>query len=352
VSLIKRGNIWHFAFMYNGRRYRGSCKTSNQRTAEKIEAIMLARVMEDGKLPGSTRVPTLADFSERFLAWLTALPTDRSPKPPTRKYYRVGWQLLESTKLISMRLDQITTDDVLAVEVGSSPANTNNALRTIRRMLKKAQEWGLITTTPVIKLVEEHGREQLIEPWMEQNLLTVTAGQRLTPQGRESRVGWEPFRTILLIMLDSGLRPGEIYRMRWENIHWVQGLIFNPRGKSRKSKRYVPLTERMKAALLARKSGCNEGWVFPSKRAASGHISDREVSKQWLEAKRLAGIPESVVLYCARHRFATDAMQATGNIMAVMDAMGHERVDTLRIYSHPELAQIREAMNKRNEAMQ
>ncbi|HME31409.1 MAG TPA: hypothetical protein VKG65_01520, partial [Terriglobales bacterium] len=115
-----------------GRRYRGSCKTSNQRTAEKIEAIMLARVMEDGKLPGST----LADFSERFLAWLTALPTDRSPKPPTRKYYRVGWQLLESTKLISMRLDQITTDDVLAVEVGSSPANTNNALRTIRRMLK------------------------------------------------------------------------------------------------------------------------------------------------------------------------------------------------------------------------
>jgi integrase len=251
-----------------------------------------------------------------------------------------------------MRLDQITTDDVLAVEVGSSPANTNNALRTIRRMLKKAQEWGLITTTPVIKLVEEHGREQLIGPWMEQKLLTVTAGQRLTPKGRESRVGWEPFRTILLIMLDSGLRPGEIYRMRWENIHWEQGLIFNPRGKSRKSKRYVPLTERMKAALLARKSGCNEGWVFPSKKAASGHISDREVSKQWLEAKRLAGIPESVVLYCARHRFATDAMQATGNIMAVMDAMGHERVDTLRIYSHPELAQIREAMNKRNEAMQ
>ena len=128
MSLIKRGTIWHFAFMYNGRRYRGSCKTSNQRTAEKIEAIMLARVMEDGKLPGSTRVPTLAEFSERFLAWLTALPTDRSPKPPTRKYYRVGWRLLESTKLISMRLDQITTDDVLAVEVGSSPADTNNAV--------------------------------------------------------------------------------------------------------------------------------------------------------------------------------------------------------------------------------
>jgi hypothetical protein len=51
--------------------------------------------------------------------------------------------------------------------------------------------------------------------------------------------------------------------------------------------------------------------MFPSKKAASGHITDREVSKQWLEAKLLAGIPESVVLCCARHRFATDALQAT-----------------------------------------
>jgi integrase len=114
-------------------------------------------------------------------------------------------------------------------------------------------------------------------------------------------VGWEPFRTVLLIMLDSGLRPGEIFRMRWENIHWDKALIFNPRGKSRKSRRYVPLTERVKAALLTRKKGANEGWVFPSKGSRSGYITDREVSKQWLEAKRIAGIPENVVLYCARH---------------------------------------------------
>jgi integrase len=94
-------------------------------------------------------------------------------------------------------------------------------------------------------------------------------------------------------MLDSGLRPGEIFRMRWENIHWEHGVIFNPRGKSRKSKRYVPLTERMKAALLRRKGNIEEGWVFQSKRSKSGHITDREVSKQWLEAKKLAAIPES-----------------------------------------------------------
>jgi integrase len=347
MSLCKRGNTWHFAFRWNGRRYRGSCKTSREQEAKKVEALVLGRLVEDGRWPGTRKIPTLAEFSNRFFNWLDSLPTDRPPKQPTRRYYRVGWQILEPASLAGMRLDHITADHASTIE-GSSPANTNNALRTLRRMLKKAHEWELISKVPIVKLVEEHGREQLIEPWMENRLLEVMVTPRLTVTGKRSRVGWEPFRTVLLIMLDSGLRPGEIFRMLWENIHWDKGLIFNPRGKSRKSRRYVPLTERVKAALLARNKGCNEGWVFPSKRSRSGYITDREVSKQWLEAKRLAGIPENVVLYCARHRFSTDAMEGTGNLLAVMDAMGHGSVNTTRIYTHTNAALIREAIERRN----
>ena len=91
--------------------------------------------------------------------------------------------------------------------------------------------------------------------------------------------------------------------------------------------------------------------MFPSKGSRSGYITDREVSKQWLEAKRLAlaGIPESVVLYCARHRFSTDAMEGTGNALAVMDAMGHGSVNTTRIYKHTNAALIREAIERRSQ---
>jgi len=42
-------------------------------------------------------------------------------------------------------------------------------------------------------------------------------------------------------------------------------------------------------------------------------------------SQAVGGIPEVVVLYCARHRFSTDAMEGTGNVMAVMDAMGMGR---------------------------
>jgi integrase len=50
-------------------------------------------------------------------------------------------------------------------------------------------------------------------------------------------------------------------------------------------------------------------------------------------SQTVGGCSRPVVLYCARHRFSTDAMEGTGNVMAVMDAMGHQSVNTMRIYA-------------------
>lgn len=136
--------------------------------------------------------------------------------------------------------------------------------------------------------------------------------------------------------------------MEWEHVKWDRGLIFVPRSKSRKSKRYVPLSEPVKAALILRRK--DSAFVFPSALSRSGHIET--VQKQFDRAKKLAGLPDAVVLYCARHRFSTDAMDGTGNLMAVMDAMGHSRPDVTRLYQHPGLKQIGMAINKRNQAVQ
>ncbi len=144
MSLYKRGNTWHFVFRWNGKRYRGTCKTSKEQQAKKVESLVLARLLEDGRLPGSKKIPTLAVFSNRFFNWMESLPADRPPKAPTRRYYRVGWRVLQSTPITGMKLDQITTDDASIIE-RSSAANTNNALRTLRRMLKKAHEWQLLS---------------------------------------------------------------------------------------------------------------------------------------------------------------------------------------------------------------
>jgi integrase len=191
----------------------------------------------------------------------------------------------------------------------------------------------------------------LLEPWMEANLLAVTRVERAPDKKHAPKsinYGWQPLRDVLLIMLDTGMRPAEVFRMEWEHIHWNRELIFVPRSKSRKSKRYVPLSDRIRTALQARLK--DSRFVFPSARSRSGHIET--VQKQFVCAKRLAGLPDPVVLYCARHRFSTDAMEGTGNLMAVMDVMGHSRVDVTRLYQHPGLKQIGMAINQRNQFVQ
>ena len=61
---------------------------------------------------------------------------------------------------------------------------------------------------------------------------------------------------------------------------------------------------------------------------------------------------EALVLYCARHTYATDALARTGNVAAVMDTMGHANVQTTMIYQHQGLEQIRGAINLRNQENQ
>jgi hypothetical protein len=58
----------------------------------------------------------------------------------SRMYYRDGWRLLSTTKIVGKRLDYITKDDVEQLRFSGSAANANCALRTLSRMLHKAEE--------------------------------------------------------------------------------------------------------------------------------------------------------------------------------------------------------------------
>jgi integrase len=142
------------------------------------------------------------------------------------------------------------------------------------------------------------------------------------------------------------MRPDEVFRIRVENIDQNRGLIFNPHGKTRASRRRVPISQRMMALLLTRCGGRQEGWLFPSPRAAAGHLTT--VAKQFREARRKAGLPESLVLYCARHTFGTAVYEATGNLAMVMKVMGHTDARTAMQYQHPGLDPIRDAIDQRN----
>ena len=92
--------------------------------------------------------------------------------------------------------------------------------------------------------------------------------------------------------------------------------------------------------LLRQRCGSRSGgWVFPSKRAASGHLAT--IGHWFRQARRKAGLPEDLVLYCGRHDYGTRVLMHTGNLAAVMRTMGHKDVKTAMRYQHPELEIVR-----------
>lgn len=54
------------------------------------------------------------------------------------------------------------------------------------------------------------------------------------------------------------------------------------------------------------------------------------------------------MLYSARHSFATDMLDRTGNIVLVGKLLGHRSVMTTQRYLHPEMKGMAELVNARN----
>jgi len=311
-----------------GERYRGSTKETNETRAQKAAALKLAATIK-GSDPLDRKPPTLREYSKDFLQWVE---TGRL-EADSRRYYRNGWRLLDQTKIAAMRMDQITKDEVEKLKFPGSASNGNNALRTLRRMFTKSKEGKLIHEVPDFALFKEHGRSLRLNDEAERRL---------------SAVAEQPLKDIIVVMRDTGMRNArELYCMRVENVDFDAGTIFTPDGKTESSRRFIPISSRVKQILEARCAGRSEGWVWMS-RYKGKHIGEGMVYRQWARARQAPGLPRELVLYCARHDFGTFVLAKTGNLKAVMNAMGHGDVRSAMIYQHPEGEIIRNALNARH----
>jgi integrase len=165
-----------------------------------------------------------------------------------------------------MRLTEITTEDAERLKFFGSAGNANCALRTLRRMLHKAEEWKLIARAPKIKLLKEHGRDVMLDADAEEELVQASLRCKWRTRTREL------FRDIIALMRDTGMRnERELFQMRIENLDWNNRTIFVPDSKTPEGRRLIPMSRRVFEILKGRIATRTEGWVFPSKRSAFGH---------------------------------------------------------------------------------
>src|SRR6201998_3127610 len=182
VKLFKKpkSKFYWYDFTVRGHRYRASTQETKSVRALQIASLKLASAMErTDPLPNKPVV--LHELANRFLDWVNEARLEEK----TRKFYRNGWRLLKSTPVETLTVDQMTGDCAEQLKFPGSAANANCALRTLRRMLHKAEKWKVIRHAPKIKMMKEHGRHLRLDDEAERKLTMGRLACNWRPRTRD-----------------------------------------------------------------------------------------------------------------------------------------------------------------------
>jgi len=343
VSIYKRGGVYWYKFQWKGVLIRESTKQGNDKIARQMEAAHRTSLAKgEVGIRDKKPVMTLADFcDDRFEPWAKATFEKSSPKT-WLDFYRVGLRAIRNYKpLASLRLDEITSERAAEFAAfrqsqGLQVSTANSSLRVLRRMLRLAVEWGELQGMPTIKrLPGERHREHVVS-YDEENRYLVA--------------GSELMASIATLLVDTGMRPEECYRLRWESITWVNGrngTLLVTHGKTVAARRVLPMTPRVRAILESRWERTGkplEGWIWPAP-TMSGHVEPSSLKKQHRKALRLAGV-RPFVLYSLRHTFLTRLGESGCDAWTLARIAGHSSVAISGRYVHPSEDAVLSAMSR------
>jgi len=352
VMIYKRGKVYWYKFVWQGRLVRESTKQGNDKVARQMEAAHRTSLAKgEVGIREKKAAATLNDFlTRRFEPWAKARFENNVPE--TWRWYRTAMRaVLKYKPLASAALDKITSERIsefaahrqsLKMQISS----VNNTLRALRRMLRLAVEWGALEVAPQVKkLPGERHRERVVSGPDEARYLAAAP---------------EPLASIAAVLVDSGLRPEECFRLCWESIAWVNGrhgTLLVTHGKTNAARRVLPMTPRVRAILESRWERAGkptEGWVWPAL-TRSGHIEPSSLRRQHARtfetiakeaAKHDLKPVRPFVLYSLRHTFLTRLGESGCDAWTLARIAGHTSIGISSRYVHPSEDAVLSAMSR------
>jgi integrase len=206
--------VFWFAFIYDGKRVQESTHQHNRKVALDIESTYRSNLAKgEAGIRKRKPAPTLGEFLDKqFLSWAEAT---FAGKPKTWRYYRNGVRRLkEHAPLASRCLSEITGKGIgeyVAARQSDklATASINRELQVLRRASQLAVEWGVLDSTIKVKMLQGENRRERVFTLEEEALYLAAVS--------------EPLGSIATVLVDSGMRPEECFRLAWENLTWVNG---------------------------------------------------------------------------------------------------------------------------------
>lgn len=185
----------------------------------------------------------------------------------------------------------------------------------------------------LITSADEKPRQRIITKDEEKALLDAC----MTPDklGRDR----EYLRPILICALDTGMRRGEMLKMRWCDLDFDSGLITIQETHTKDNEeRQVKMTVRLALELVA----LREKWDGKPETLVFGLKSHFNRSWKWVREKAKL---KDVRLHDTRHSTATRLIRKGASISEVSRLLGHSDPKTTYRYVNPDIEAIEHAAN-------
>lgn len=255
------------------------------------------------------------------------------------------------TEITPVIIDQWRTK---RLKNGRSIETVNRDIATFKAALSKAVLWGFIDHHPLEKLkllkADRRVKVRFLSANEEQRLRESAIAREIKIKTERCRAnewrkerGYDLFydlskvtyadhlRPMILLSINTGLRRGELFSLKWENINFdratltIEGMY----AKSGKT-RHVPLNTEAFQVLKEWHQQCDTNeLVFPSK----DNEPFNNVKKSWAGLLTSAKIKD-FRWHDIRHHFASRLVMAGVDLNTVRELLGHSDIAMTLRYAH------------------
>lgn len=158
-------------------------------------------------------------------------------------------------------------------------------------------------------------------------------------------------RLIVELLYGSGMRRGELHRLKVGDIQPTEGLIGIYGSKGGKD-RMAPVGEKGICALqdyLERgrpKLASAHSFDFLLLNSRGGRLSSESISKTVSRVVRSAGIDKPIRAHDLRHSCATHMLNHGADIRYVQELLGHSSLKSTQVYTHVSIKKLQESHRK------
>lgn len=212
---------------------------------------------------------------------------------------------------------QATYKTPSGAEKSYTVATVNRYLATLKGLFTKAELWARFQGPNPVKSIkffkENNTRLRFLEKEEVQLLLNQLEGM---------------LRPIVIIALNSGMRKGELQRLKWRDIDFQRGFLKLHETKSGES-RQIPLNDVLIDTLIAIPKSRVSELVFV-KPNGEGY---GDWKKQFNKAVKDAGIKD-FHFHDLRHTFASHLVMNGIDLNTVRELLGHKSLEMTLRYAH------------------